>query len=246
MRNFRLSNCERTFNNDHGRPYIHAATTRWSWGAVSGTTSAELNKEIAALAVPEMVHRLVHHGYLGLWVDLAGYKADQSPEAAISSVLGVSAFRSFNGRYLFFDLRPYVNRMNTSEKTMNEAELRQSHPVEMTYERGLYSAGLPTRIMWSSGRHGRVVLINPLKTSRTITISATLRTRMSATEKLRLTEGSTTADLTVAGTRSYSRKVALPGNALVPIDLYCPCNPFIFKGQPKPFYFGIEDFRISE
>jgi phosphoglycerol transferase len=237
---------ERMFNNDHGRPYIHAAKTRWSWGAVSGTTPAELNKALAALAIPEMVHRLAHHGYLGVWIDLFGYIADQSPEAALTTVLGTASLRSANGRYLFFDLRPYVNRMNTSEKAINTLEMRRLHPVEITYERGLYSAGLPAGVMWSTGRHGRIVLINPLNTSRSVTVSAVIRTGASATQKLKLTERSATEDLTVASARSYSRQISLPGKSLIPIDLDCACNAFIFKGQPKPFYFGIENLLISE
>ena len=97
---------ERMFNNDHGRPYIHAVRTRWSWGAVSGTTSAELNKQVALRPLPEMLHRLVHHAYLGLWVDLYGYQPNQSPEAAVTSLVGTGPIRSANGGTCFMTCDP--------------------------------------------------------------------------------------------------------------------------------------------
>ena len=56
---------------------------------MSGTTPAEWNKEVASLAIPNLVHRLMHQGYLGVWIDLFGYKSDESPEAALKTVLRI-------------------------------------------------------------------------------------------------------------------------------------------------------------
>ena len=237
---------ERMFNNDHGRPYLHASNSRWSWGGVSGTTPAEWNKEVASLAIPNLVHRLMHQGYLGVWIDLFGYKSEESPEAALKTVLRIDPVRSENARYLFFDLRPYIDRMSLSEKAMSAELLRSSHPIEVTYERGLYSPDLPREMMWSSGRHGRIMLINPLEISRSVTVSMIARALDRSAQHLQMTEGNITDNLTVSGAQPYSRKVNLPPKSLVPLDLYCPCDRFVLQSRPRPLYFGIQGLKITE
>jgi hypothetical protein len=237
---------ERMFNNDHGRPYIHALRTRWSWGAVSGTTSAELNKQLALLPIPEMVHRLIHHGYLGLWIDLYGYQAGQSPETTLTNLLGLGPIRSANGRYLFFNLQSYADRLIAGENGVDIVELRRSHPIELTYERGLYSLGVPAAVVWSSGRHGRIVLVNPLSTSRTVTLTAVIRSGTPSQQTVRITQDDVEEARQITGTQSYSRKITVPQNGVVPIDFHCPCAPFTFKGQSKAFYFGLQDVLINE
>ena len=92
----------RMFNNDQGRPYVHSERLRWSWGAVSGTTPAEWNRMAAGLPMSEMVHRLHHREFAGIWVDLFGYDVGSTPEIELTRMLGVTPLRSANGRYLFW------------------------------------------------------------------------------------------------------------------------------------------------
>lgn len=237
---------ERMFNNDQGRGYIHSSHSRWSWGAISGTTSAEWNRGVSTLAVPEMVHRLAHHGYRGVWIDSFGYKVGRGPQKALSEFLGVTELRSNDGRHSFFDLSEYINRMNTSERTMNEDELKRLHPVEVTFERGLYSVARSHSGIWSSGKHGRIVLINPLAVSRTVTVSILLRSGASSVQRIKIASDKGVEEVEVTKAQPYSRTVSLPSTASVPIELTCACNAFAFKGDSKVFYFGVQDFQITE
>jgi len=61
-------------DHDHLRGYLHGQKLRWSYGAVPGRSTYRWQKEVAALAVPEMVSRLSGAGFSGIYINTLGYK----------------------------------------------------------------------------------------------------------------------------------------------------------------------------
>ncbi|MGO9601239.1 MAG: hypothetical protein ACLP7Q_24940 [Isosphaeraceae bacterium] len=61
-------------DHNHLRGYLHGQKLRWSYGAVPGRPTYRWQKEVAALAVPEMVSRLSDAGFSGIYINTLGYK----------------------------------------------------------------------------------------------------------------------------------------------------------------------------
>jgi hypothetical protein len=103
---------------------------RWSYGAVKGRPDADwqsrLRDEIGPVgALPA----LLGMGFDGLWVDTYGYRPgpdhpglDPAELDAIAGAVGVDPLESPDGRFLFYDLRPYRERLGlTDEQLRREA-----------------------------------------------------------------------------------------------------------------------------
>ncbi|WP_394821072.1 hypothetical protein [Pendulispora albinea] len=88
------------------RPYLHATSTRWSYGAMRGRRGDQWNKDMAAQPVPEMIESLVLAGFAGVHVSRDAY-ADHGAaiEAALSGVLGAPTVVSPHGDASFFPLK---------------------------------------------------------------------------------------------------------------------------------------------
>jgi phosphoglycerol transferase len=237
---------ERMFNNDQGRPYVHSKRLRWTWGAVTGTTPAEWNRRAAAQPIREMLHTLSQRGFSGIWVDLFGYNAQTSPESQLTGELAVTPLRSANGRYLFYDMRSYSARHETAESAWNEAQKRSGHPVELTFERGFYDdePGGAQSLM-SSRKRGRLVLINPLETERTVELSTTLETRSDRPRNIRIEAGGLIENLPVTRALLWSRTLTLPPGGQIPVSFYCVCDRMNGTGS-RPAYFRAADIKVEE
>jgi phosphoglycerol transferase len=95
---------------DHFRGYLHSRTLRWSYGAIKGRLWGEWQARVGARPVERVVPAVVAAGFTGLWVDRFGYPdSGAKAEAALVRLLGARPLRSGNGRWLFFDLRPYAH-----------------------------------------------------------------------------------------------------------------------------------------
>lgn len=237
---------ERMYNNDQGRPYIHSTKCRWTWGAVSGTTASEWNRQAAALAVPQMLHRISHRGFAGIWVDLFGYNPRTSPEAALTGELG-PPLRSANGRYLFYDVQPYAERLKEAERGWTPAQDRAQHPVELTFERGFYDEERDAVTSWHwSRKRGRVVLINPLRTERRIQLSMRLQTGYDEPQRIRIATPEGAEDVSVLRSTAWSRILALPPGGQVPVSFSCDCKRTDNPAEIRAVYFGVLDLKVEE
>jgi hypothetical protein len=228
-------------NNDQGRPYVHSTKCRWSWGALTGTTPAEWNKQVASQPIPEMLHKLAHRGFSGVWVDLYGYSAQASPEATLTAAVAGQPSRSANGRYLFYDIRPYTARMLSSEKLPNVRE----HPVDITFERGFYDEERDAANSWHwSRKRSRVVLINSLGVQRTVKLSMKLITTYGFPQSIAISGPNINDRLSVAQAGTYTRDVVLPANGRATIDLSCNCKRA--ANDPRVIYFGAMNLRATD
>jgi phosphoglycerol transferase len=234
---------ERLFNNDRGRPYVHSTKYRWTWAAVSGTTAAEWNRQVASQPVPEMLHNLYHAGFSGIWVDLFGYNAQNSPEGALSQFIG-APHRNPDGRFLFYDMRAYKSEIAGVEAA--PGPVRAEHPVQTLFERGFYDEEKDGSNIWHWARkRGRVVFINPLKENRSARISMTLLTGSDQPQRIRISGPNIAEDIIVRRSVNYARIIALTSGGQSFLTFQCDCKA-VKSDDPRDLRFEVLNLRIID
>jgi len=95
----------------HFRPYLHAKTLRWSYGAMTGREPAARRHQMAERPVPEMIRLLHRTGFRGIYIDRNGYVDHGTAlEAELLQVLQTTPVVSANGRMAFFPLAPVARQ----------------------------------------------------------------------------------------------------------------------------------------
>ena len=90
---------------DHFKPYLQSAKIHWSYGAVKGREAATWNEKTASLPAGQMLSALRGKGFVGVWIDRAGY-ADQGSAVLteLRKATGEQARFSDDNRYAYFAL----------------------------------------------------------------------------------------------------------------------------------------------
>ncbi|MCU1453322.1 MAG: hypothetical protein JWN46_1468 [Acidimicrobiales bacterium] len=109
---------------DPFRGYMHDhGTLRWSYGAIQGRTTADWQVYLRDHVGPVgALPALLGLGFTGLWVDTYGYTDGGAEVRQIEQAIGTGPLRSDDGRLLFYDLRPYRQRLGKSD-TILRAEV---------------------------------------------------------------------------------------------------------------------------
>jgi len=221
--------------NDSLRPYLHSSKYRWSWPAVSGTTSGEWNRLAAALPVPEMLRAISQRGFSGIWLDQDGYNAGASPANAIAQELAAAPRQSADRRFAFFNLRGYASA----------AQPLAHDPVQVLFERGFYYEERGAGHVWHwSLRRGRITLINPLNAPRKLTLSMRLQTADEKPHAIRISHPAGT-DHVAAGS-TYTRTLDLPPLGSLALDLTCDCPPVRPQDASRVLYFFVSDVAARD
>ena len=215
--------------NDSLRPYLHSRSYRWSAAAVSGTTSGEWNRLAASLPLPEMLRAISGRGFTGLWLDRDGYNPGASPEQAIAQELGAMPRESPDRRFAFFDLRNYTHVAGS--------------PVQVLFERGFYYEERGDGHVWHwSLRRGRITLLNPLNTSRKVTLSMKLQSADQKPHDIRISFLAGIDHAVAGGT--YTRTLELPASGSLALDLTCDCPGVRPPSGGRVLYFFVSDVGV--
>lgn len=228
---------------DHAKPYVHSTDLRWSWGAMPGRAGDEWIKNVAALPVPEMLHKLIHAGFAGLWVDQFGYPNATSPEAELSGVLATVPVRSADGRFLFFDLRSFAARVMEEEATTSRPVLFARHPIEIIPDGGFFGEEHNQAWRWAAKKAG-LILRNELNIPRSVEVRATLETR--GPGQIMIAAAQTNDVIVIPGVRDYERKIDLPAQGQVRLSFSCDCSRVDAPEDSRSLYFRLVDFRIAD
>ena len=122
---------------DPFRPYLHSSDLRWSFGGVEGRPTADWQRPLAAQPADSLLPRLAALDFSGVVVDRFGYyDRAAAVETAVRRELGDPAEISPDGRFSFFDLRPYAARQARTLGGAGQAQL-----ARLTLE--------PTRVTWT-------------------------------------------------------------------------------------------------
>ena len=101
---------------------------RWSYGSVKGRPSADWQVYLRDHVGPVgALPALLGLGFEGLWVDTYGYTDDGAEIAQIREAVGVEPLVSDDGRFLFFDLRPYRERLGMTDEQLRAETRRLLH-----------------------------------------------------------------------------------------------------------------------
>jgi phosphoglycerol transferase len=232
---------QRMINNDQGRPYVHSTKCRWSWGALTGSTAAEWNRQAASRPLPEMLHKLVHRGYVGVWLDLFGYTPQTSPESGLTGELSIQPLRSPDGRFLFYDIRPYAARLLGAE---TPSPILAQHPVDMTFERGFYEEERDAVKIWRWCRkRGRLVLVNSLNVRRKVRLAMSIQTGYQLPQTIHISGPEIDDYPSVALLGDYARDVVVPPNGQAVINFSCNCKR---AADPRSVYFGVLNVKVTD
>src|SRR5262249_23493934 len=119
---------ERMLPGDQMRPYLHSKTLRWSWGAMSGRHH-NWTKVTSELPLDQFIERISLTGFGGLLIDRYGYK-DSELEQSVLSYLGAAGKFDLGGRWVFFDLRAFREKLESS--LSSEERARRDKIVKLT------------------------------------------------------------------------------------------------------------------
>ncbi len=114
---------------DPFRGYLHDdGTLRWSYGAIKGRPTADWQVYLRDKVGPVgALPSLLGLGFTGLWVDTYGYAGGDEKLAHIRAAVAVDPIRSRDGRFLFYDLRPYRARLGRSATSLAAEAKRVLH-----------------------------------------------------------------------------------------------------------------------
>jgi phosphoglycerol transferase len=119
---------ERMFVYDQARAYLHSKTLRWLWGAMTGRNH-DWAKVTAELPLHEFIERIIFAGFGGVMIDRYGYKGSEF-EQSVLSYLGPASKFDLGGRWVFFDLRAFRERLESS--LSSEERARREEVAKLT------------------------------------------------------------------------------------------------------------------
>jgi len=167
---------ERMLTYDQARAYLHSKTLRWSWGAMAGRNH-DWTAVTAELPLPEFIERIIFAGFGGLLIDRYGYK-DSEVEQSVLSYLGPASKFDLGGRWVFFDLRAFRDKLESS--LSGEERARRAEVAKLTVRvEWLPSFSLPENapgqtFRWC-GRNGTIRFVNDSSGRRLIDVTGKLQ-----------------------------------------------------------------------
>jgi phosphoglycerol transferase len=103
----------------HLRGYLHDdGTLRWSYGAVKGRPRADWQTVVRNQIGPiGALQPLLGLGFRGYWIDTFGYSPGEGETLVkvVAKAIRTQPIRSRDGRFAFFDLRPFRARLHKSD-----------------------------------------------------------------------------------------------------------------------------------
>lgn len=106
---------------DHLLGYLHDdSNMRWSYGAVKGRPRADWQNTAGTQGPIAALPGLLGLGFTGYWLDSFGYDDAQfaALRAQLRRKLGVDPVTSPDRRFLFYDLRPYKQKLGESDAAL--------------------------------------------------------------------------------------------------------------------------------
>jgi hypothetical protein len=237
---------------DGARGYLHSNDLRWSWGAMKGRPR-DWQSETMNLSPTLLVPMVSAAGFQGISVDRYGY-ADEgvTVETELRQTLDVAPFASPNGRFLFFDLRPYDEELRTEQARSRLAALATVtlRPLQTKWPtdafRGEARDGLHQR-RWTAHPKSRIDLVNPSSRARVAVLSATLARPGGSPADVVLSypDGSRQrVQVTPEGTPLLRKLRFPPGRSTIEIDTTAPAVAQA-AGLESPGFVQLEAFQLT-
>jgi phosphoglycerol transferase len=225
----------------HFRMYVNSYSLRWSHGAVKGRFGSDVLSRLCAAPIDETLERFAAMGYQGVHIDRRGY-ADkgQAIEAQLSALIGAAPVVSADGRDVFFDVRPYAERIKNHYTEGQWARRREwaLAPVVVRWGKGFGIEEFDGRKRWrhSSAARAEATVINSLKEARPVTLHFRVSDYAPVPSRLTLTGPLMEESLSIdpAGAEFSRTFLAPPGETALyftcdATPLVTPIRPLVFK-----------------
>jgi phosphoglycerol transferase len=229
---------------DSFRGYLHSEDLRWSFGAMTARPE-NWQPGVIDESVAQLLPRISSAGFDGLVVDRRGYPDEGSAvESAIADITGRKALVSPDGRFAFFDLQAYGDKLERSGGD-ETASLRTAtlSPLETQPGTGLVR-WVPPNGNYSpnfqmSGTVGELAISNPTDGSRDAILEATLPADAPTEVEVTLPSGDVRV---VEPGRTVRASISLPpGRALLPLAATRDAAPGLI--QLRLYEAGIDALR---
>jgi phosphoglycerol transferase len=233
----------------HMRGYLHSHALRWSFGAMHGRPDDALHARIASLPLEDGLRDLAYVGFGGVYVDRLGY-ADHGAEVEgrLRRALGSEPLVSGNGRFSFFAMGDYVDRLR-SQMRDEEWALRRDlvlHEPRLTWGSGFYPEESSPSDRWRScATRGRLEVYNPSDRPRLVSLSFAATTYSPGAARLVL-RGPGFADgiaVDPAG-KPYTRVIEVPPGRHA-IRFTCTAKPVVLSAE-RTLVFALHSPRLAE
>ena len=241
--------CERLFDYEQFKPYLHSQALRWSYGAMKGRDGDFALRAIANRSVAEMVDAATLAGFSGICIDRLGY-ADLGAglEACLSFLLEEPPLVDANQKRSFFSLLQHRQRLQSAMSAQDWEKARQHalHPVTPHFEQGFF---VTTGLLQSSphwfGHKAVLALDNPLPEARAVVLHLELAVQQLAAH---LTLQSDLWSATYEfhnGRLVIDKKLTIsPGSH--PVRFTCDAQRVYAPADPRLLVLLMEKFQLRE
>lgn len=109
---------------DHLRAFLadDGSSLEWSYGSIRGRPDSRWQMHLRDQVGPVgALPALLGLGFTGIWIDTYGYTDGGAEARQIQEAVGVEPMVSSDGRFLFFDLRPYRESLDETDEELRQA-----------------------------------------------------------------------------------------------------------------------------
>jgi phosphoglycerol transferase len=109
---------------DHLRAFLadDGSSLSWSYGSIRGRPDSRWQMYLRDQVGPVgALPALLGMGFTGIWLDTFGYTDGGAEARQIQDAVGVEPLVSSDGRFLFFDLRPYRASLDQTDEELRQA-----------------------------------------------------------------------------------------------------------------------------
>jgi phosphoglycerol transferase len=234
---------------DHGRPFLHSRSLRWSWGAFTGR-HGDWHREVARLEPPDFLRQIALAGFSSVWLDRLGYDDEgHRLEEAFQAVTGTMPLRSGDDRWVVFNIDAFRrNIVDSMPRDRYESMQRNIlSPVRVSWIAGCYAEERDTKQRWRWCRPAATLgLANDLDEPRTVVLETTLQ-GLGERRKLRITGALFGDELTLTAVPStYERRLVLAPHERVTLRLVSDVGAVPVPGDSRELAFVLVNFRVVE
>jgi hypothetical protein len=238
---------ERMLPYDQARAYLHSKTLRWSWGMPG--RNHNWTTVTAELPLDQFIERIIFAGFGGLLIDRYGYK-DSEVEQSVLGYLGPSSKFDLGGRWAFFDLGAFRDKLEGSLSSEERAR-REELAKRPTHVKWLPSFSVlensPGRKWRWCGRKGIIRFVNDSNWRRVIDVTGKLQQFNPGSFNLFAErDGQERQFVLAADPVEFHDRFALRPHSSVEIRMRFDGPPLIVPGDTRELAFQTIDFKWKE
>jgi phosphoglycerol transferase len=227
-------------------PYLETTSLRWSHGSMRGRDADRWNGQVAAEPIGQLVTTIAADGFAGVLIDRFGYgDRAASLESQLKQLTREDPLVSPDGRYAFFSLASVVSDLKAhyDSKTLDKI----GHPVNASMGKGCWPVEIAGDRSWNwCDARGELVVSNPSKETREVSVDMTIRTGWYQPSKVYV-QGGGISDVVQANAvgQAWTGNLRIPPGESIYI-LRSDAQPVEAPGDSRHMVFMVQNLHFSE